>query len=83
MEIMKFHVVFRVRQFSVFSELREGKAIVTYTKLHPWKKVQLQVVARRSIDCKLLGCMMICEIEFVKWAVKLGKSVTELSLWWP
>ena len=25
---------------------------------------------------------MICEIEFVKYAVKLGKGVNELSLWW-
>ena len=24
---------------------------------------------------------MICEIEFVKWAVKLGKGVNELSLY--
>ena len=24
---------------------------------------------------------MICEIEFVKWAVKLGKVVNELSFW--
>ena len=25
---------------------------------------------------------MICEIEFVKQAVKLGKGVNELSFWW-
>ena len=25
---------------------------------------------------------MICEIEFVKHAVKLGKGVNELSFWW-
>ena len=38
--------------------------------------------ARRSINCMILGLMMICEIEFVKSAVKLGKGGNELSFWW-
>ena len=36
---------------------------------------------RRSINCMLLGSMMICEIEFVKYAVKFGKGVNELIYW--
>ena len=26
---------------------------------------------------------MICGIEFVEYAAKLGKGVNELSFWWP
>ena len=38
--------------------------------------------ARRSINCMFLGRMMICGIELVDLAVKLGKGVNELSFWW-
>ena len=37
--------------------------------------------ARRSISCMFLGSMMICEIEFVDYAVKHGKGVNESSFW--
>ena len=35
--------------------------------------------ARRSINCMLLGRMMICGKEFVDYVVKLGKGVSEFG----